>query len=107
GILIPHGHVDGLRRTDLWTDHWVVLADAEHPTIRGSATLDDLRENPWVFTYQSPSAFTSANKQLETMGIEPRVDTVVSSFLALPHFIRGTSRLGMAQAGLAHDVEQL
>src|SRR5699024_3089631 len=67
GILIPHGHVDGLRHTDLWTDTWVVLADASHPTIRGSVTLDDLRENPWVFTYQSPSAFTSANKQLEAM----------------------------------------
>lgn len=107
GILIPHGHVDGLRHTDLWTDTWVVLADASHPTIRGSVTLDDLRENPWVFTYQSPSAFTSANKQLEAMGVEPKVDTVVASFLALPHFIRGTTRLGMAQAGLAHDAEHL
>ncbi|MCU4298234.1 LysR family transcriptional regulator [Brevibacterium permense] len=105
GILIPHGHVEGLRHTDLWTDDWLVLVDAAHPTIQGSVTLEDLHENPWVFTYQSPSAFTSANKQLETMGIEPRVDTIVASFLALPHFIRGTSRLGMVQAGFARGAE--
>src|SRR5699024_10186809 len=107
GILIPHGHLDDLRHTDLWTDGWVVLADAAHPTIHGSVTLDDLRDNLWVFTYQSRSAFTSANKQLEAMGVEPRVDTVVASFLALPHFIRGTTRLGMIQAGIVGEAGRL
>lgn len=103
GVMIPHGHVDDLNHLDLWTDHWVVLASEDHPTIGDELTLKDLENNPWVFTYQSRSAFTSANKQLEGMGIEPVVDTVVSSFLALPFFIRDTNRLGIVQAGLANE----
>lgn len=103
GIMIPHGHVEELNHIDMWTDHWVVLASEDHPTIGESLKLEDLEENPWVFTYQSRSAFTSANKQLEGMGIEPVVGTVVESFLALPFFIRGTHRLAIVQAGLARE----
>lgn len=103
GIMIPHGHVEDLNHIELWTDHWVILASEDHPTIGETLRLEDLEENPWVFTYQSRSAFTSANKQLEGMGIEPVVGTVVESFLALPFFIRGTNRLGIVQAGLASE----
>lgn len=103
GIMIPHGHLEDLNSLDLWTDHWVVLASEDHPTIGDALTLEDLAESPWVFTYQSRSAFTSANKQLEAMGVEPVVDSVVESFLALPFFIRDTNRLGIIQAGLATE----
>ena len=38
------------------------------------------------------------------LGIEPLVEVVVESFLALRHFIVGTNRLGLLQAALAPAV---
>lgn len=101
GVLIPHGHVSDLNYTDLWTDRWVLLADEKHLPESGALTLDELAERPWVFTYQSRSAFTVAGMQLQSLGIEPDVQAVVQSFLAMPFFIRDTPRLGLVQSALA------
>jgi LysR family nod box-dependent transcriptional activator len=101
GILIPHGHLTDLRFQELWSDRWVVLADEEHAFADAGPTMADLSERPWVFTYQSRSAFTSAGQQLQALGIEPRIEAVVQSFLALPHFIRDTNRLGLIQSAVA------
>jgi DNA-binding transcriptional LysR family regulator len=54
-----------------------------------------------VFTYQSRSAFTSATRQIQQLGIEPRVEAVVESFLLLPMFVAGTDRLALIQASLS------
>ena len=62
--------------------------------------------SPWVFTYQSQAAFTSAGRQLQELGVEPRIDAVVEGFLAMPAFIAGTRRLGLVQARLAPFVAQ-
>jgi DNA-binding transcriptional LysR family regulator len=101
GLLMPHGFLTDLPYTDLWTDNWVIVADEHHPSLGDDITLDDIARLPWVFTYQSRSAFTSATRQIQQLGIEPRVEAVVESFLALPMFIAGTSRLALMQAGLA------
>lgn len=101
GLLMPHGFLTDLPFTDLWTDSWVIIASEDNPAIGDEVTLDDVARQPWVFTYQSRSAFTSATRQIQQLGIEPHVETVVESFLALPMFIAGTDRLGLLQAGLA------
>ena len=101
GLFMPHGFLTDLPYTDLWTDSWVIVAAADNPSIRETVTLDDVARLPWVFTYQSRSAFTSATRQIQQLGIEPNVEAVVESFLALPMFIAGTDRLGLMQAGLA------
>ncbi|WP_448808759.1 LysR family transcriptional regulator [Agromyces bauzanensis] len=100
-LLMPHGFLSDLPFTDLWTDTWVVVASEDNPDIGDEVTLDDVGRLPWVFTYQSRTAFTSATRQIQQLGIEPRVETVVESFLALPMFIAGTNRLALVQAGLA------
>lgn len=105
GLLIPHGFLTNLPFTDLWKDGWVIVADEANERARTQMTMDLLAESPWVFTYQSPTAFTSAGRQLQQLGIEPRVEAVVESFLALPQFIAGTDRLGLIQSGLAPFVE--
>ncbi|WP_106815870.1 LysR family transcriptional regulator [Microbacterium timonense] len=104
GMVIPHGYLVDLPFADLWRDEWVVVASESNEQIGGGLTMDLLGDLPWVFTYQSRTAFTSAARQLQQLGIEPRVEAVVESFLALPHFIAGTQRLGLIQAGLAHVV---
>ena len=69
--------------------------------------MDNIANLPWVMTYQSRSAFTSAERQIQQLGIEPRVEVVVESFQALPHFIAGTNRIGLIQAALAPIARRL
>lgn len=105
-MVIPHGHLSDLPYEDLWRDRWVVVADESNETVAGGLTMQMLSESPWVFTYRSRSAFTSAGRQLQMLGLEPTVDVVVESFLALGHFIAGTDRLGLIQAALAPRIAQ-
>jgi LysR family nod box-dependent transcriptional activator len=101
GMLIPHGYLTDLPFADLWRDGWVIVASDTNDAVGDHVSMEVLGQLPWVFTYQSRTAFTSAARQLQQLGIEPRVEVVVESFLSLPHFIRGTNRLGLLQAGLA------
>ncbi|QIG39171.1 LysR family transcriptional regulator [Microbacterium sp. 4R-513] len=100
GMVIPHGHLTELPYMDLWRDGWVVVASESNTEIGDELTMEALGRMPWVFTFQTRTAFTSAARQLQQLGIEPRVEAVVESFLALPHFIAGTDRLGLIQSSL-------
>lgn len=101
GLLIPHGFLSDLPYLDLWRDRWMVVASESNARVRAGLTMDLMAQARWVFTYQSRTAFTSASRQLQQLGIEPHIDAVVESFLALPQFIVGTDRLGLIQSGLA------
>lgn len=107
GMVIPHGYLTDLPFDDLWRDRWVVIADESNERVAGGLTMELLSELPWVFTYRSRSAFTSASRQLQMLGVEPVVDVVVESFLALGRFVAGTNRLGLIQAALAPEVARL
>ena len=101
GMVIPHGHLTELPYMDLWRDGWVVVASESNEHVGDELTMEMLGRLSWVFTFQTRTAFTSAARQLQQLGIEPHVEAVVESFLALPHFIAGTDRLGLIQAGLS------
>ncbi|MDN3310910.1 LysR family transcriptional regulator [Microbacterium oryzae] len=105
-MLIPHGFLADLPYADLWHDGWVGVVSREDDSIGERASMSDLAEHPWVFTYQSRDAFTSASRQVQQLGIEARVEAVVESFLALGHFVEGTDRLGLVQSALAPIVER-
>ncbi|KQQ94242.1 LysR family transcriptional regulator [Leifsonia sp. Leaf325] len=100
GLLLPHGFLTDLPYVDVSSDGWVVIASADNDLIGETLTMADVASSPWVFTYQSRSAFTSASRQLQQLGIEPTVECVVEGFLTLPSFIAGTRRLGLIQAHL-------
>lgn len=107
GMIIPHGPISDLPYADLWHDDWVAIVSESHsPAGPDTLTMDDLAARPFVMTYQSRSAFTSAARQLQQLGIEPRTEAVVESFLALPHFVAGTDRIGLVQSALAPIVQQ-
>jgi DNA-binding transcriptional LysR family regulator len=101
GIILPHGPISGLPYLDLWKDSWVILASSDNPDTQRGLTMSTIATSPWVFTYQSRTAFTSAGRQIQQLGIEPRIEAIVESFVTLPTFIAGTRRLGLLQAGLA------
>ena len=106
GIVLPHGFVTDLPHTDLWRDGWIVVASADNPAARAGLSFEDLTRANWAFTYQSRTAFTSASRQLEQLGLNPRVEVVVESFLAVSQFVIGTDRLAMVQRGVARLIEQ-
>ncbi len=99
GMIIPHGHVSDLPYVDLWRDDWHAVVAEDNP-VGDQLTMDDIAALPWVMTFQSRSAFTSAARQIQQLGVEPHVEVVVESFLALSHFIRGSNRIGLLQGAL-------
>ncbi|MET0714717.1 MAG: LysR family transcriptional regulator [Mycetocola sp.] len=107
GMVIPHGYMTDLPYTDLWHDDWVAVVADTNPLVGEQLTMQDVAELPWVMTYQSRSAFTSAARQIQQLGIEPHVGVVVESFLSLPYFVAGTGRIGLIQASLAPAVLRL
>lgn len=107
GMVIPHGIVSDLPHVELWRDDWVAVVDSSQDRIGDTPTLDDIAALPWVMTYQSRSAFTSAERQLQQLGVEPRVDVTVESFLSLPHFVAGTDRIGLVQSSLVPTIQRL
>lgn len=107
GIVLPHGYLTELPFVDLWQDDWMIVADADNQIVRRGMNLDDLGTADWVYTYQTRTAFTSASRQLQYLGIEPTIVAVVESFTALPLFVKGTDRLGLVQRGLLGSLPQI
>lgn len=106
-MILPHGFVTDLPYADLWRDGWVAIVAKDHPTVGDRLSMEDLAELPFAMTYASRSAFTSASRQIQQLGIEPRVDVVVESFLSTPLFITGTRRVGLIQRSVLPIVERL
>jgi len=100
GMVIPHGILTDLPFVDVWQDHWVAIVAQSNDAVGDMLSREQLSSLPWVMNYQSRSAFTSAERQVQQLGIEPAVEVVVESFLAIPHFIAGTSRVGIIHSAL-------
>ncbi|KHK97440.1 LysR family transcriptional regulator [Microbacterium mangrovi] len=100
GMVIPHGFLTDLPFVDVWQDEWVAIVATSNDEVGDALSRDQMSHLPWVMNYQSRSAFTSAERQVQQLGIEPDVEVVVESFLAIPHFIAGTSRVGIIHSSL-------
>lgn len=100
-LVVPHGFVTDLSHQDLHRDSWVVIAADDHPELQGTITVEQLSSLPWVATFHGPTASTPAARQLRTAGIEPRVQVVTESFLAVPALVAGSRRVALLQRRLA------
>ncbi|WP_067811852.1 LysR family transcriptional regulator [Actinomadura kijaniata] len=101
GLLMPHGFLTDHPAVDLFTDTWVCMVAADHPTVGDRLTLAELAELPWVDYLNRPTAFTPASWHLRTLGIEPRVEVVTESFQIIPFLVAGTDRVALIQERLA------
>lgn len=99
-LVLPHGYLTDVPHLDLFSDTWMCLVSSDNPKVGDALTMELLSELPWVLTYHSATAFTAAARQLQTLGVEIRVQMVVQSFLALPFIVAGTNRIGLVQAHL-------
>jgi DNA-binding transcriptional LysR family regulator len=102
GMVLPHGFLRDIPVVDLYEDSWVCIVSQDNPRVGDSLTIDDVATLPWVVTYSLPTAFTPASQQLRMIGVEPDIQIVVESFLAVPFLVAGTSRVALLQAELAH-----
>jgi DNA-binding transcriptional LysR family regulator len=100
GLLLPHGFLSDVSHVDLYEDEWMCLVATSNTGIGDELTMDDLASLPWVLTYHGPSSFTPAGRQLQMLGVEPHVQLVVESFLALPFVIATSNRIGLVQGRL-------
>ncbi|MEV5069975.1 LysR family transcriptional regulator [Microbacterium sp. LMI12-1-1.1] len=105
-MVIPHGFLTELPFADLWHDRWVGIVAEDNAAVGDALTMENISTLPWAMHYQSRTAFTSAERQVQQLGVEPRVEVVVESFMSLPLFVAGTSRIGLVQAALAPIVQR-
>jgi len=99
-LVLPHGFITEIPHLDLFSDSWMCLVSSDNTEVGDVLTMEQLSRMPWVHTFHSTTAFTAAARQLQVLGIEPRVKAVVESFLALPFLVAGTDRIGLIQANL-------
>jgi DNA-binding transcriptional LysR family regulator len=101
GLVLPHGFLSDVPAVDLYEDTWVCVVANDNHRVGEQLTMDSLAELPWVVTYHQPTAFTPAAQQLRSIGVEPDIQVVVESFVAIPFLISGTERVALLQARLA------
>ena len=58
-------------------------------------TTDDLSRRPWVIPYHPRMPAIPALHRLKAAGIEPRAEISTEDFLAVPHLVNGTDRIGL------------
>ena len=104
GMLLPHGlGYEKLPHIDIYEDQWVAVASSNNSAVKKKLTMANLAELPWVHTYRARDQRTPIGRQLQTMGIDPKVECVVEGFLALPYFLSGTNRISIVQRSLAEQ----
>ena len=99
-LVLPHGFVTELSHRDLYRDEWMCVVSADNTCVGDVLTVDDLRSLPWVLTFHGPTASTPATRVLRMQGIEPDVQVITESFLAVPAMVAGSSRVGLLQRRL-------
>ncbi|WP_062466638.1 LysR family transcriptional regulator [Demequina maris] len=107
GMILPHGFIGSDRYLDVLEDRWVVVAWEHNEELGETLTEQDLARLPWVLAMNRATQFTPAVRQMQTLGIEPRVEVVTPSFATLPALVAGTQRLGLLQERLALAVQSL
>lgn len=101
GVFMLSGYLDLPRRLDLYTDRWVCVVSAGNTRVGETLSMSDLQELPWVTTFVDPLGRTPVWRQMELLGVVPRVCAVVESFLAVPAVLRGTEAIGFLQSRVA------
>jgi DNA-binding transcriptional LysR family regulator len=86
-------------------DRFVCIVDPENPRlVDGRLTLRDLAEMPHAACAIGKS-HTPAERQLETLGITPKVQVSTPGFSVLPFLVSGTDLVAMVPERLARRYE--
>ncbi|MEV7389212.1 LysR family transcriptional regulator [Streptomyces sp. NPDC091215] len=107
GVILPPDYVRGYPSIRLLHDSWVCVVGTEAP-VGDAVTVDHMANLPWVSTF-GPSLRTSAPpvRQLRALGMEPRIEISVDSFLAAPSLVAGTNRIAFIPKRLTPHLPDL
>ncbi|GHE06940.1 LysR family transcriptional regulator [Klenkia taihuensis] len=101
GVVLPHGFLSDVPAVQLFEDDWVCILSQDNTEVGENLTMDQLAVLPWVIGYDGPIAFTPAVRQLRMHGVEPVVNVIAETFLAIPFLVAGTDQVALVQRRLA------
>ncbi len=97
GVLVPHGYLADQSHLDLFRDRWVCMVATDNTVVGEKLTTENLSELPWVYIFGGRGEYTPASKQMELLGIEPKVQLVTANFLVVPALVAGSNRIALIQ----------
>jgi DNA-binding transcriptional LysR family regulator len=103
-MVLPHGYLQGLPSRPLFTDRWVCIVAAGQSAVGETLTMADLERLPMVVAHHEPASYTPAGKQLSMLGVQPRVQLVAETFLALPFLVAAGDGVALIQERLARQL---
>ncbi|WP_345802853.1 LysR family transcriptional regulator [Microbacterium sp. AZCO] len=93
-LVLPHGILADAPSLDLYRDRWVCVVAAATAR-RGPLSLAEMSERPWVTPYHPRMPVLSALHRMRQSGVEPRAAISTEDFLAVPHLVAGSDRIGL------------
>ncbi|MEQ6897994.1 LysR family transcriptional regulator [Microbacterium sp. KR10-403] len=103
GILAPHGlFPEDMPHFDVLADRWVIIADAQNTALGDRPGAGELRELPWVTTFETALVSPAEMHRHEWASIARDVAVVVDRFSDMPLCVRGTQRVALIQERLLH-----
>jgi len=98
--LLPHGILFDSPHLDVFEDRWVCIVSDDNRQVGEELSLRDMAQLPWIAAHHGPLIEPVLAPHLAKLGIRPRIDTVVDSFLAAPWLVAGTQAIGVVQQRL-------
>ncbi|WP_196780855.1 LysR substrate-binding domain-containing protein [Nocardioides sambongensis] len=77
------------------------IVSEDNELVGDELTMETVAALPWVVMWDLPTAFAPAARQLNMLGVEPRIELTVDSFLAVPFLVGSTQRVAVLQRRLA------
>jgi len=91
----------GFEQRALFTTHYVCIAAADHPSIRGAIALDDFASAGHVMVEIPASGHVVVENKLEALGLTPKIGARVSHFLAAALIVSATDMVATVPLPLA------
>jgi DNA-binding transcriptional LysR family regulator len=110
GVFAPHGLLHGVAHTNIYSDEWVCVVDADNRGVGEQLTPAELSALPWAVAMNESSTNAGSRaeplgmRQLREAGVTPRITVAVESYLAVPWFVAGTERIALAHRRFAEHV---
>lgn len=99
-------NVDELASAELFTDRFVCAMAEDHPDRDSELTVAKFQELPYL-AYRANGRESTADRELDEMGIRRNVEMTTESFLVAPMLLPGTRLIAMIHERLGHALGPL
>jgi DNA-binding transcriptional LysR family regulator len=103
-LFMPHGFITDMPYQNVYEDEWCCVVWEGNTAVADKLTAGHLRLLPWVTSYYGPTASTPAARQMRMQGIEPNIQVITDSFLAVPALVAGSDRVALLQRRLVRGL---